>query len=196
MAGTRDFLKQNTSAAHRSLDETLLVTALVGGTLSPQFYRDMLLVYQAFFSCQEGQMRKAHPGIVADLGSFRFEKSDWLAEDLHKLGTQPPIAVVEELSLPTDLAGLAGCLYVVEGSTLGGMHLSRSGHGFPMNAGRFFQGYGVETMPAWKTFIEWLEVQIPDDAGHLRAAATANETFSWFQRQFTSMAAQMPIQHA
>jgi heme oxygenase len=85
------------------------------------------------------------------------------------------------------LARIAGCLYVVEGSTLGGMHLSRSGRGFPKGAVRFYQGYGEQTVPAWKTFIGWLDGSV-DASAEARAAEAAIEVFDWFQRTFTLLA--------
>ncbi len=48
-----------------------------------------------------------------------------------------------------------GCLYVLEGATLGGQvisrHLAKLGIG-PENGGRFFNGYGARTGEMWKSF--------------------------------------------
>jgi heme oxygenase len=48
-----------------------------------------------------------------------------------------------------------GCLYVLEGATLGGQfisrHLATLGIG-PANGGLFFHGYGAKTGEMWKSF--------------------------------------------
>ena len=190
MGSARDFLKQITSQAHRQLDETILVASLIKGDLSRHGYRTMLEGYQAFFSPWEKAMRDRHPEIIGELGSFRFVKSEWIVEDLDRLAeASPPIPLVTMMP-PADRAGLAGCLYVIEGSTLGGMHLSRAGHVFPENAGRFFQGYGPATMEAWKAFIAWLEATLTSETDQIRAAETACLTFQWFQRKFSESSPQ------
>lgn len=56
---------------------------------------------------------------------------------------------------PADLDFAIGCLYVLEGATLGGQvisrHLAKLGIG-PGNGGRFFHGYGTRTGAMWKSF--------------------------------------------
>ncbi len=148
----------------------------------------MLGGYYAFFSPFEREMQASHPEIVTALGAFRFGKTHWLEEDLLKLGgsfPEPPS--LAPFPLPDDPAGLAGCIYVVEGSTLGGMHLSRAGK-FPESAGRFFRGYGDGTMPAWKEFVAWLDATVLSEGEKVRAAETAAAVFAWFQATFTALA--------
>ncbi len=86
--------------------------------------------------------------------------------------------------MPDSSASIAGCLYVVEGSTLGGFHLSKSGRGFPANAGRFYEAYGADTITAWKSFIEWLETKVTTPEERASASEAAEKTFDWFERQF------------
>jgi heme oxygenase len=188
MGATREFLKQSTAAAHRRLDESSLVAQLAAGNLSPHAYQAMLGGYQVFFSCWESHVVRNHPDFASELGDFRFEKSSWLGEDVEKFGELPfELPPLADPVFPDDLPGMAGCLYVVEGSTLGGMHLSRSKRGLPPDAGRFFRGYGPETMPAWSAFIDWLEIHVSGETDRLRAAEAANEMFAWFQRTFDAI---------
>jgi len=108
-----------------------------------------------------------------------------LERDLYALGAtadtiaqSPRCAALPELA--TEAEGL-GCLYVVEGSTLGGQVIRRllqKSFGLSPESGvAFFSGYGAETGTRWKAFGGRLEEAAArlgqDDA----IIAGANETF-------------------
>ena len=83
-------------------------------------------------------------------------KTPLLEEDLRILGVACPEP--EEARHPldrTDLNFAVGCLYVLEGATLGGQlisrYLSTIGIG-PTTGGLFFNGYGAKTGEMWKSF--------------------------------------------
>jgi heme oxygenase len=184
MGLTRDTLKDHTAEAHRRLDETELVKGLAQGTLSDAEYAALLGVYHDFFSRFERAMEREHAGLVKEVGAFRFAKTGWLEEDLAKLEAKTGANEREGYRLPETVAGIAGTLYVVEGSTLGGFHLSKSGRGFPADAGRFYGAYGKETIPAWKAFIEWLEEKVTQPDERAEACEAAVRTFDWFETEF------------
>ncbi|GAA5118970.1 biliverdin-producing heme oxygenase [Luteolibacter yonseiensis] len=184
MGLTRDTLKDHTSEAHRRLDETEPVKGLAGGTLSETSYAKLLGIYHDFFSHFENKMREDHRDIVDELGDFRFSKTGWLREDLSTLGRDAGVDAGSTFQIPDSLAGVAGCLYVVEGSTLGGLHLSKSGKGFPGGAGRFYEAYGDDTITAWKSFIEWLETRVTQPEERISACEAAVRTFDWFEERF------------
>ncbi len=184
MGLTRDTLKNRTTEAHRRLDETEMVKGLGEGTLSNAAYGALLGVYHDFFTHFEKMMRTACPELVRELGEFRFTKTQWLRDDLAKLGEKIVSEPTCGYTFPESPAGIAGCLYVVEGSTLGGFHLSKSGKGFPADAGRFYEAYGAGTIPAWKTFIEWLEAEVTEPDERTAACQAAVRTFDWFEMEF------------
>jgi heme oxygenase len=184
MGLTRDTLKNHTAEAHRRLDETELVKQLSNGTLTDAEYAALLGIYHNFFSHFEEVMVSRHGDIVDELGEFRFSKTRWLREDLAILGESVRLEPGTSHDLPDSLAGIAGCLYVVEGSTLGGFHLSKSGRRFPGDAGRFYEAYGADTITAWKSFIEWLESKVTDEEERTTAREAAIQTFEWFETQF------------
>lgn len=184
MGLTRDTLKEHTAEAHRRLDETELVKGLSAGTLPDAAYGALLGVYHDFFSRFERSMKTKHAELVDEAGAFRFSKTAWLDEDLAKLGVKAGAEGGSGFPLPDSVAGIAGCLYVVEGSTLGGFHLSKSGKGFPADAGRFYAAYGVETISAWKAFIEWLEEKVTQPDARAEACDAAVRTFDWFESEF------------
>jgi heme oxygenase (biliverdin-IX-beta and delta-forming) len=188
MGSARDFLKKMTSESHRALDASPLVAGLATGKLKISNYAGMLHAYLDFFDPWEKGMIDQHPRIVKTLGSIRFNKSQWLREDLAKLATNCSVSTGPGFPISVEIAELAGCLYVIEGSTLGGMHLSRSSAGLPGGANRFFQSYGAETMAQWSAFIAWLESTLVDEESQQRAARTAIAVFSDFQRRFDQVA--------
>jgi heme oxygenase len=184
MGLTRDTLKDHTTESHRRLDETELVKGLSEGTLSDAAYGVMLGVYHDFFHQFEETMKTEHPELVKEVGEFRFSKTGWIEEDLAKLGGRAGAGSRCDYQLPDSFAAIAGSLYVVEGSTLGGFHLSKSGRGFPADAGRFYGAYGSETISAWKEFIAWLEQRITQPDEKAAACEAAVRTFDWFEAKF------------
>ncbi|MBB5353576.1 prepilin-type processing-associated H-X9-DG protein [Haloferula luteola] len=167
-------------AAHRELDEHPVVQAMVNGNVTRSQFEILLKEYAGWFSAWEPSVATLHPEVVAELGEFRFEKSLWLAEDLERLGVDVP-AAAQEIRAAEDGARLAGELYVIEGSTLGGAAMMRSGKGFPSGANRFYEGYGARTGEAWMAMVAWLDGHVSGGAEVDRACAAAVETFAVFR---------------
>lgn len=87
-----------------------------------------------------------------------------------------------DLALPDEAAAL-GSMYVLEGSTLGGVVIARRlrrQHGIEAhNGGAYFAGWGAATASNWRRFGQVLETRIGTDAAaRQRAALAAAETFS------------------
>jgi heme oxygenase len=83
-------------------------------------------------------------------------KTPLLEKDLQVLGVQDsPSGSRPETLARANLDFALGCLYVLEGATLGGQvisrHLTTLGIG-PANGGLFFHGYGPRTGEMWKSF--------------------------------------------
>lgn len=79
---------------------------------------------------------------------------------------------------------MLGCLYVIEGATLGGRvitrHLQNQLGTTPDSGGAFFDGYGAETGSRWKAFCTMLSQYADHSADEDRQAAIvagANRTF-------------------
>ena len=87
------------------------------------------------------------------------------------------------LDLPT-FAHAMGALYVVEGSTLGGVVISRNVHSVlrigPDDGGAFFHGYGPETGSRWKEFCAAMERALVGPEARDAAVDAANATFQLF----------------
>jgi hypothetical protein len=93
-----------------------------------------------------------------DLGSIG-RRRDWLAADLRALATALPAPQSLGFELPTSGHGF-GCLYVLEGSALGGQVVSKRvkealGLG-PATGGAYFHGLGRQTASHWSDFLTTL----------------------------------------
>ena len=112
-------------------------------------------------------------------------KTPLLRRDLEFLGL-PPHSIERlprcaGLPLVTDCASAFGCLYVLEGATLGGRTLA------PFVADRlgltdrqgasFLASYGDDTPRMWQSFILALDASCNDPEAQAEAAATASATF-------------------
>jgi heme oxygenase len=114
-------------------------------------------------------------------------RSDMLLADLSVLGV---------LTVPTTMPSLPmhglydaiGCLYVIEGSTLGGQiifqrvreRLGASADG----AASFFRGYGPETGGMWRKLIDAINITSADGIDADSVEAGARRTFSTFITSF------------
>lgn len=78
-----------------------------------------------------------------------------------------------------------GCLYVIEGATLGGQVITRhllATHGItPETGGAFFAGYGAETGPHWQAFGAMITAAERFGAAD-EIVASANRTFETLDR--------------
>ena len=117
-------------------------------------------------------------------------KTPWLVADLRALGLTP--AQIDALPDCPDLprvdipARAWGCQYVLEGATLGGRHISAmmAQSAVPVEARRFFVGYGERTGERWQDFIAALEhyavgVDIAEEGDIIQGAS---ETFACLHR--------------
>jgi heme oxygenase len=147
-------------------------------------YRAHLEATWGFYAALEAQL--SHESFGGGLPDYeRRRKLPLLAADLQALGaTEAQILALERCpALPAcnDPASAFGCLYVIEGATLGGQTLAplvQQRLGMAAGGVRFLSSYGADVMPMWRTFLMSLEAfcALPEQqAGTTRAAV---ETFA------------------
>ena len=134
----------------------------------------------------DGPPEKASPAAAREDLDFaeRRQKGRWLEEDLAQLG----IRSVSELPQCRDLpnvetwAQAVGAMYVLEGSTLGGRHISAMlrTSDIPVGAQRFFSSYGAEVGAMWRSFCA-IGNQLSAPAEQEVAVANARATFASMQ---------------
>jgi heme oxygenase (biliverdin-IX-beta and delta-forming) len=154
-AGVLGRLRSETQTEHTAIEETL---DLMRAQLSIDDYRRILERFLGFYKPVELQFTRV--SVPADVQALLtlHHRAPLLRSDLVALGVRSP----DELPLCDDLPPLTtaseclGCLYVMEGATLGGQVLSRHLErtlGITAESGaRFFSGDGPRTGEVWKAF--------------------------------------------
>jgi heme oxygenase len=147
-------------------------------------YKAHLLKTLILYQCLEAELAGLEwSAIGIDFDARR--KTPLLEEDLRFLQVPHP----SDTSIRSYLHGAEpefalGCLYVLEGATLGGQfisrHLAKLGIG-PTSGGRFFNGYGAKTGEMWKAFQTSASLFCTTDEQIESAVKGAKETFGRFR---------------
>ncbi len=179
-------LKADTRPHHERAER---VVRLMEPDLTPEAYRRHLEALYGLFEPLETRLAARLQEPFPALRLAERWKLPLLAEDLRALGHDA--RSLERLPRPTRLPSLEdvpeslGCLYVLEGSTLGGQlvlrHLMRHFEGVAVGPFAFFRAYGEEVGPMWKSFGEALTQACPDPALAPRVVRGAQETFEAFE---------------
>ncbi len=176
-------LKAVTSTRHAALERRL---PLLDADLSHATYLQLIQRMYGFYAPLEAQMLAIPWWGTVDFDYTLRYKTPQLRQDLLALGdTEPRIAALpccERLPLLTNPAQLWGCLYVIEGATLGGQIIIKSLNthlGLSATSGAsFFDGYGPQTGARWKAFCAALSAQGDQAPGGPDAMLhSANMTF-------------------
>ena len=173
-------LKDVTRDSHLALERQM---PLLDPALRPETYRHMVQQLFTYHRPLEAALLSS-PGF-AELGIAYAERAKTvrLARDLEASGLS--IRDIEQLCDCESLPPLAhpshifGCLYVLEGATLGGQIVARhllASLGLTADSGAsYFSGYGVDTGPRWKAFCGLLTAYAArtDDQDDIVAGANA-----------------------
>jgi heme oxygenase len=172
-------LKIATAEIHARLERDL---DLLRGDFSLQDYIHLL---ERFYGIYEPLERSAEPSLsrIAALQFHRRKKSAWLASDLDYLRGSQAFSSLPRLHMvaPEHIEQWLGCLYVLEGSMLGGQILARCfASRFQLAPGRglsYFTGYGEETAAMWKSFLDVLAAYSRTEAAKQLMVASAVTMF-------------------
>ena len=147
-------LRTETRAQHDAIEQTLL---LMDDDLTVEGYGRRLQQFYGFYKPVEARILDRSGPVAPWLAVRERRKTPALEADLKALGlaaAQLPLCA----SLPplASAAECFGCLYVLEGASLGGLIISRHvEQKLGMSAacgGSFFGGYGEHTGAMWQQF--------------------------------------------
>jgi heme oxygenase len=182
-------LKLATGVSHAALENQL---PLMNMELSREEYRQFVSRFLGFYAPLEVHLLAAPHWQLLGFDYCARQKTPRLTQDLLALGssaealaTTPLCADLPALTTPEQLLG---CLYVIEGATLGGRvitrHLQNQLGLSPESGGAFFAGYGAQTGTHWKAFCTMLSKnadgvanQAANEGRHAAIVAGANCTF-------------------
>ncbi len=179
-------LKATTSSRHAALERRL---PLLDANLSHATYRHFVQRLFGFYDPLETQLLALPWWDAVGIDYAPRHKTPRLRHDLKVLGdTETTIAALprcERLPPLTNQAQLWGCLYVIEGATLGGQIIIKNlnAHlGLTATSGAsFFAGYGAQTGARWKAFCAAVPREGNDCPGGRDAMLhNANLTFDLF----------------
>ncbi|ATB45434.1 biliverdin-producing heme oxygenase [Corallococcus macrosporus] len=188
-------LKSETRPHH---ERTEAQVRLMDPDLTPTAYRRHLEALHGFYGPLETRLAGLGLDAVAGLSVHARWKVPLLVEDLRALGhDDASLAHLPRCGGLPSLAGVPealGCLYVLEGSTLGGQlilrHLRRHFDGTPLGPFAFFRAYGDDVGPRWRAFgeaVNQASVVAADAAFDSRAVKGAQDTFdafaAWLRRE-------------
>ena len=181
-------LRFETRSEHEAVERVLDVM----GALTDSIYRQRLMQFYGFYSPLEAALQTrcakqndSHSLEVLQLQKLlpRLHKSFLLRQDLHHLGVStaglaecralPPIQTPPEV---------LGCLYVLEGATLGGrliiQHVQATLGITPTTGGSFFDGYAGHTARMWNAMRQTLLSGAVDAQAEDAMVASAVATFT------------------
>ncbi len=182
-------LKTETRPQHDAIEAAL---ALTSKTLTVDAYRHTLARFYGFYRPLEAGLHAIADWKERGLDLVERQKTQLLEMDLRALGVTNPAALPVCTDLPphdTFAAGF-GCLYVLEGATLGGLVIGRSVRAATAitrdTGGRFFYGYGDRTGPMWQAFRVVLGAFAMTCADPNEIVSAAQATFSKLQQWTTA----------
>lgn len=186
---TLDRLKRGTRVEHERIERAV---PLLTDELDRATYRRYLEKLLGFYDPLERALAQ-HPWHHAGIDFEVRRKTELLLCDLRALGYDEAAlaALARCAALPPlpDLPAALGCLYVLEGSTLGGQILSRHvahrlGLG-PAAGGAFLASYGKAVGPMWRALGERLAAFPCDEDTQDRMVESARATFHTLERWLT-----------
>jgi heme oxygenase (biliverdin-IX-beta and delta-forming) len=188
-SGMRWRLRAATATTHERMHAHEGFEAAAAGTIEASDYRQLLVRLYGFHRPFEDIARSAADVFRINLDMSARARSPLLLADLQTIGFDPSAAVSLPLWRPSvrlvSKGSLLGALYVLEGSTLGGVQIARAlknrvGNGLG-NALLFFVGRGERQGAMWRELVEELETFREDNEVAMQAEDAAVTTFEAFE---------------
>jgi len=191
-------LRLETRGEHDAVEQVL---DLMGSSLTHQSYRQRLEQFYGFYAPLEKALQSHGKSLtdradgadracksplsdaISSALAARLNKTAHLQQDLHHLGVSTHVLpLCRDLPPLRTQAEVLGCLYVMEGATLGGRLITqhvRAALGItPATGGSFFQGYGDDTGRMWQGMRQLLVSGSPDTQAENSIVTNAITTFA------------------
>jgi heme oxygenase (biliverdin-IX-beta and delta-forming) len=178
-------LRRETRLEHDAIEQVL---GLTEAALTLQSYRKRIGQFYGFYVALEEALRPYAQ--TADEGDWldpRLTKTTDLSVDLAHLGLSvSELPICRNLPPLTSRAERLGCLYVIEGATLGGrviaLHIEKQLQLTASSGGRFFRGYGSATGAMWQALRQVLLDNADGIETENNIIASASATFVSLRR--------------
>lgn len=145
-------------------DFTSWAANILNGTISLEQYKFVLKTFYGFYYPLEEKIYSLEDVNNLELSLEKRRKTRLLVKDMKALGITEAeidsISLCEKLPTLNSAAQALGCMYVVEGATLGGQFIAKKLHEiFDLNKDNgcaFFNSYNEELRPLWTEFCDVL----------------------------------------
>ncbi|MFE2288052.1 biliverdin-producing heme oxygenase [Streptomyces sp. NPDC059443] len=181
-------LRSSTRAWHDRLEATGFATAMIAGTLPLDRYVGQLAAYQVVLEVLEGELSRATSLPVGSVWSADLDKLALVESDVKYFADAPGAAraaaeaeaFVREIraTAVAESEGLLGILYVMEGSTLGGLVLRpyvAKAYGLDATDGVAY--YGSGDRGRWADFTARLNGVLTEPGPQDRVLAAAQRAY-------------------
>ena len=183
----RKRLRNSTAAAHQRMHRHPGFAAAASGRISLEDYRLLLSRLWGFHYAFERVLGQTpwEPDVYA--AAAGRARSQMLESDLMALGAEwdsiRAMPQCDALTPPQSLAEFMGSLYVMEGSTLGGVQIARALETLVASSGacKFFVGYGDRHGAMWRSFLSLLEACASSEDMEVAIVGGAQRTFRDFE---------------
>ncbi len=180
-------LRNRTEPFHNSIEQLPISSSLLSKEVTLRNYRDYIIMLYPFVKEVEASIYPQVQHVVADLEGRK--KAALLFSDLQSLGIQPQeIDTFDDAFVKQNqtVAAALGCMYVLEGSTLGGQlisrHLEKALGERVTGSLSYLKAYTTKTGSMWKNFLNtFCESTVRN--GHQAEAITSSiKTFQLLEK--------------
>lgn len=151
-------LKKGTASLHQEVEQDNLATLIMDASINQKQYEVFLRQNFVVYKAVEDFINARYDNLPESLNSFAgYKKTNALAKDITGFSNLP---LPQPLRIPgtRDVATLVGKLYVIEGSMVGGMMMSKRlqscEHLSHIKEHHFFNGDVQTSLARWKNFKE------------------------------------------
>ncbi|WP_337044970.1 biliverdin-producing heme oxygenase [Emticicia sp. 17c] len=181
-------IRIHTAQLHSELEKTSLSASLMAENVSQQDYIAYLQRMREVVAFYE---KNVFPVLSDTLNDFpRREKLVLIEQDLNYFLSQSTVfnTFTAQTVIHDSVPYALGCMYVMEGSTLGGKiilkHINKTLGIAQAAGGTYFTGYGDNTGYFWKTFLQTLSDYSMQNACDEEIIKGAKDTFTAIKNYF------------
>jgi heme oxygenase len=182
----RDILRRETDVAHRRLHVDPFLSAVAESRIDTPGFRAVLAHLYGFYAPLEDRLAASGFGAVAGIDFATHARAPLLRDDLRFLGLRQDdinaLTACDALPMIDSPAAFIGCLYVLDGSRLGGALLARALDSlFPADQveGRsFFAAHRDRVGLLWRETCAAIEACGSDQQHLLDMVRSAQDTFA------------------
>ncbi len=182
-----NYLKQGTETLHREVEKSNLAKYILDHSITLELYKKLLIQnYHSYLTIEE-QLGQNIAVVNDNLQSFiDTEKSDKLWRDIKGISSfAQELNPIETNFFITSEAEAIGALYVIEGSMLGGLliskHLQQCESLQLIKTHHFFKSNPKNSMKRWKNFSETVNNIKFSDGDREKAIVSAQKSFLIFK---------------